>query len=244
MSAAPSANRTAAAISSSYAGSAVTAAAAPIRQAQPSAVTTPYPRPLPAALRASAIPTVTMSAVSARFRPGSAPYSQWVSHAARIKTPHHSLQAGGGPAVLARAWLGWAAGNADGEEFGLMGRPVQARIQIEALQQVARQTQAESKSTLQTKVKGRSGNLLLRHRALSQGGTGGVDERFHVAQVALQSAPPLGGQAILGARTAIGKGLRAAHVAGILQLARMHAQIAVGGFEQCLKRSEEHTSEL
>jgi len=110
MTAEPSANSTDAAISSSLSGSAVTAAAPAMRQARASAVRTSRPAVLPAPRRASRNPSVTARVVSAQFSPGRAAYSQCVSHAARIKTPHHSLQAGGGAALLAANSVVWGAG--------------------------------------------------------------------------------------------------------------------------------------
>src|SRR5690606_30976014 len=61
------------------------------------------------------------------------------------------------------------------------------------------------------------------------------DDRFHVVQVTLQRAPPLCRQAVLGARDAPLEGLDAFDVAGLLEAARVHAQVAVRGTEETLE---------
>src|SRR5437867_10302389 len=65
--------------------------------------------------------------------------------------------------------------------------------------------------------------------------SGGVNQRFHVVQVALQGAPPGGGEPILGLRNPPLERLRASDVLCLLKPARVHAQIAVRRLEQALE---------
>src|SRR6266581_1419401 len=55
--------------------------------------------------------------------------------------------------------------------------------------------------------------------------TGGVNQRFHVVQVALQRAPPGSGEPILGLRNPPLERLRASDVLRLLEPARVHAQL-------------------
>src|SRR5216110_916240 len=68
--------------------------------------------------------------------------------------------------------------------------------------------------------------------------TGGVNQRFHVIQVALQRAPPGGGEAILGLRNPPLERLGARDVLRFLEPARVYAQVAVRGLEQGLELVE------
>src|SRR5213076_1725364 len=68
--------------------------------------------------------------------------------------------------------------------------------------------------------------------------TGGVNQRFHVVQVALQRAPPGSGEPILGLRNPSLERLRASDVLRLLEPARVHAQIAVRRLEQGLELVE------
>src|ERR1035441_3343742 len=63
----------------------------------------------------------------------------------------------------------------------------------------------------------------------------GLDEGFHVVQVALQRLPPGRGEAIFGSGHPALEGFGAGYVGGFLQLARVHAEVAVGGIEQFLE---------
>ena len=65
-----------------------------------------------------------------------------------------------------------------------------------------------------------------------------ADERLHVGQVALQRAPSRGAQAVLGAGHPALERLGAGDVAGLLELAGVHAQVAVGGLQQPLELVE------
>src|SRR6266446_3476579 len=68
--------------------------------------------------------------------------------------------------------------------------------------------------------------------------SGGVNQRFHVVQVALQRAPPGGGEPILGLRYPPLERLAAGDVLRLLEPARVHAQVAVRGLEQRLELVE------
>src|SRR5881296_2428146 len=68
--------------------------------------------------------------------------------------------------------------------------------------------------------------------------TGGVNQRFHVVQVALQRAPPGSGEPILGLRNPPLERLGAGDVLRLLEPARVHAQVAVRGLEQRLELVE------
>src|SRR6185436_13772928 len=63
----------------------------------------------------------------------------------------------------------------------------------------------------------------------------GLDDDLHVVQVAPQRAPPLVGQPELGAGDAALERLGALHVAGLLELAGVHAQVAVGERQHVLQ---------
>src|ERR1039457_6148505 len=66
----------------------------------------------------------------------------------------------------------------------------------------------------------------------------GLDERFHVIQVALQRAPPSGRQPVIGARHAAGEALGAVHIPGLFQLPRMNTEVTVGSIQQFLEFAE------
>src|ERR1035438_6142126 len=66
----------------------------------------------------------------------------------------------------------------------------------------------------------------------------GLDERFHVVQVALQRTPPGGRQPIIGARHAAGEALGAVHVPGLFQLPCMNTEVTVGSIQQFLEFAE------
>src|SRR5881394_49637 len=70
---------------------------------------------------------------------------------------------------------------------------------------------------------------------------GGADQRFHVVEIALQRAPAMRGEAILGLGHAPGERLHAGHVLRFLELARVHAQVAVGRVEQAFELVERET---
>src|SRR5688500_3485188 len=72
----------------------------------------------------------------------------------------------------------------------------------------------------------------------SASGASGADQPFHVREVALQRLPPSPGEPELGSRHPAFEGFVAAQVSRFLQLAGMHAQIAVGGAEQMLELVE------
>src|SRR5690606_11613720 len=61
------------------------------------------------------------------------------------------------------------------------------------------------------------------------------NQRLHVVQITLQLAPPFRPQPVLGARDPPPEGLTALDVAGLLQAARVHAEVAVRGVEQALE---------
>src|SRR5262249_55526114 len=84
--------------------------------------------------------------------------------------------------------------------------------------------------TLQCKVKGHEKST---PRSLSL--TGRPDERFHVVEVALERAPSGRRQAILGLRQAPLEGLRARDVLGVLELARVDAEVPVGRLQELLE---------
>src|SRR6266540_778043 len=70
---------------------------------------------------------------------------------------------------------------------------------------------------------------------------GGADQRFHVVEIALQRAPSMRGEAVLGLGHAPGERLHARHVLRFLELASVHAQVAVGRVEQALQLVERET---
>src|SRR5580658_8588930 len=63
----------------------------------------------------------------------------------------------------------------------------------------------------------------------------GVDERFHVIEIPLKRAPSGGRQLELRLRHAAFERFLAGEVAGFLEFARMHAEVAIGGVEKLLK---------
>src|ERR1035437_9206995 len=75
----------------------------------------------------------------------------------------------------------------------------------------------------------KKGSLLIAH---------GLDQRFHVVQVALERTPPGGGQPVLGARNAAGEGLDAVYISGFFQFACVDTQITVRGIQQFLDFAE------
>src|SRR5438445_120295 len=58
---------------------------------------------------------------------------------------------------------------------------------------------------------------------------------FHMIQIALQCLPPCRRQTVFRFRKAPVEGFRAHDVISLFQLARVHAQVAVGCFQQCLQ---------
>src|SRR5207244_2307408 len=68
--------------------------------------------------------------------------------------------------------------------------------------------------------------------------TGGVNQRFHVVQVALQRAPPGAGEPVLGLGDPAFERLGARDVLRVLQPARVHAQVPVRRLEQRLELVE------
>src|SRR3954468_7828700 len=60
----------------------------------------------------------------------------------------------------------------------------------------------------------------------------GANERFHVVEVSFEGATTSGRDGVLRLRHASLEGFRARDVLRLLQLARMDAEIAVGGIEQ------------
>ena len=64
---------------------------------------------------------------------------------------------------------------------------------------------------------------------------GDADPLFHLVEVLGESAAAGGGQAVFGAGYASFKKLHAGNVLGFFELAGVHAEVAVGGFEHALK---------
>src|SRR5205814_3453157 len=62
--------------------------------------------------------------------------------------------------------------------------------------------------------------------------TGGVNQGFHVVQVALQGAPPGGRKPVLGLGNSALERLGARDVLRLLEPTRVDAQVAVRGLEQ------------
>src|SRR5688500_17971625 len=69
--------------------------------------------------------------------------------------------------------------------------------------------------------------LDLRCATPASAGADRLDQCFHVTEVMLQRATSLVRDAVVGARHAVLERLRAAHVLRLLELAGVHAQIAV-----------------
>src|SRR3954452_24188522 len=67
---------------------------------------------------------------------------------------------------------------------------------------------------------------------------GAPDDRLHVGQVALQGPPAGGAQTVLGAGHPTFERLGAHDVSGLFELARVHAQVAIGGLQQALELIE------
>src|ERR1051326_3096273 len=65
-----------------------------------------------------------------------------------------------------------------------------------------------------------------------------ADNALHVVEVVLQRAAAAGRQPVLGPRNASVERLGAVDVLGLFQLARVHAQVAVGRVEQRLQLVE------
>src|SRR6266508_2963691 len=65
-----------------------------------------------------------------------------------------------------------------------------------------------------------------------------ANQRFHVIEIALERPPAEGGESVLRLGDAPGERLVAGHVARVLQLARVDAEIAVGRLEQRLQLVE------
>src|SRR5260370_42713287 len=63
----------------------------------------------------------------------------------------------------------------------------------------------------------------------------GMDDGFHVIEVALERPLAGGRQAVLGLRQAADERLVALDVAGLFELARVYAEVAVGGAQQALE---------
>src|SRR6266850_7615377 len=70
---------------------------------------------------------------------------------------------------------------------------------------------------------------------------GGADQRLHVVEIALQGAPSMRGQTVLGLGHAPGERLHARHVLRLLELAGVHAQVAVGRVQKALQLVERET---
>src|ERR1039457_2864640 len=70
--------------------------------------------------------------------------------------------------------------------------------------------------------------------------TRGLDERFHVIQVALQRTPPGGRQPVIGARHTAGEALGAVHVPGFFQLPCRKTEVTGGSIQQFLEFPEGH----
>src|SRR5947199_4002673 len=85
--------------------------------------------------------------------------------------------------------------------------------------------------TLQNKVYGREAASSDPRSPLPRG----LDDRFHVVEVALQRPPSRGGQPVFGLRHPPLEILLTGDVAGLLELAGMDAQVAVGRLEQLLE---------
>src|SRR6202022_1187048 len=66
----------------------------------------------------------------------------------------------------------------------------------------------------------------------------GANERLHVVQVSLERAPSGSGDAVFRPRYTALERLLAGHVAGILQLASVHAEVAVRRLHQTLELVE------
>src|SRR5579864_3128798 len=62
----------------------------------------------------------------------------------------------------------------------------------------------------------------------------GLDQCFHMIEIFLQRAASSVGQAILGLRHAALERFCTGDIIGLFQLARMYAQVAIGGFEKLL----------
>src|SRR5205085_12591883 len=65
-----------------------------------------------------------------------------------------------------------------------------------------------------------------------------ANQRFHVIEVAPERPPAEGGETVFGFRDAGFEGLLAADVLRVFELARVHAEVAVARFEQCLELIE------
>src|SRR5689334_6629165 len=63
----------------------------------------------------------------------------------------------------------------------------------------------------------------------------GANERFHVVEIAFEGATAGRGDGVLRLRHASLEGLRARDVLGLLQLARVDAEISVRGIEELLE---------
>src|SRR5438876_7298905 len=68
--------------------------------------------------------------------------------------------------------------------------------------------------------------------------TSRADERFHVVEIALQGAPTRGRQPVFGLGDAAGERFAARDVLRFLELAGVHAQVAVGRLEERLQLVE------
>src|SRR5882672_9622242 len=68
-----------------------------------------------------------------------------------------------------------------------------------------------------------------------------ADQRFHVVEVALERPPAEGGESVFGLGDAPRERLVARDVLRVLELARVHAEIAVARFEQRLQLVERET---
>src|SRR6266545_2512160 len=68
--------------------------------------------------------------------------------------------------------------------------------------------------------------------------TCGADQRFHVIEVALQRPPPRRGEPVFGFGHASRERLGAGDVLRLLELAGVHAEVAVAGLEECFQLAE------
>src|SRR5690242_18573957 len=65
-----------------------------------------------------------------------------------------------------------------------------------------------------------------------------LDQRLHVVQIVLQGLTAGSGQLVLGLRQAAFEELRAGDVSGVLEFARVHAEVAVCCVHQILQVAE------
>src|SRR5271168_1482243 len=66
----------------------------------------------------------------------------------------------------------------------------------------------------------------------------GANQGFHMVQILLQRLPARTGEAVFGLRQTPRERFRAGNIAGVLELARMNAQVAVGSAQKLLELVE------